>query len=355
MKEFRTKFLDEDWQVDLRATILSMHQSPDQSFDDYATDVVALASLLVDEPIDDQHLRHQLEAGMSDDLRYMYMRSDKIKELNKKTPAPDVDTWVRAVNKVDEERRRNLDIHRRLLLENKENMKRNRSHTNDNDDRAPKKHHGDKSSTPKPPSGANSFSSSSKNPYPPRLSDTERDLLRNNAGCTRCRKPFAGHQGADCPAPATADNYQVVTEKLVADARRAIAKSSTAGSSKTIAAIVPPVVPDEDESDDDESDESSSDLGNRTDVSHPQSSSPRSPSHASRHFLWPCLIEGPMSNLPLHVHGLIDNGSFLVMIHEDLADKLALRRFKLREPQEIDVAFSSSTVPTPALTHYVKL
>ncbi|KAJ7239990.1 hypothetical protein B0H12DRAFT_1074909 [Mycena haematopus] len=152
-----------------------------------------------------------------------------------------IEVWVRAVNKIDDQRRRELDIHRRLIAEtNKENRDAKRK-ANDDEDRNAKKHQNAKGTASKPPS----TEGGAKNPYPPKLGEEERELLSANEGCMRCRKPFAGHRSFECTSPATADNYQVVTEKVIADARKAQkgkASSSGAGqSSKAVAAIMPPV------------------------------------------------------------------------------------------------------------------
>ncbi|KAJ7024460.1 hypothetical protein C8F04DRAFT_968833, partial [Mycena alexandri] len=114
LSELRTKFLDPDWQTELRTKVMSMRQADDGTFDDYATKLIGHASLLVDDPIDDTHLRHHLEAGMSDDLRYIYMRDKDIKALIA-TDNLDIDVYVREVNKLDEDRRRDLERQRRLI------------------------------------------------------------------------------------------------------------------------------------------------------------------------------------------------------------------------------------------------
>ncbi|KAJ7751037.1 hypothetical protein B0H16DRAFT_837114, partial [Mycena metata] len=356
LSELRTKFLDPDWQTDLRTKVMSMRQDDHRTFDDFATTLIGHASLLVDDPLSDTLLRHHLEAGMSEDLRYIYMRDKDMKVLIAKDDL-DIDVWVREVNKLDDDRRRDLDRQRRLIQEhNKENKRKTKESNDTDEDRASKKHQNGKGVASKPPSGTSGSSSSTKNPYPPKLTELERELLSANEGCTKCRKPFAGHTWRDCPSPATASDVTVVTKELIAEAKRAKTKGASSSSShpKTVAAVVPPVV--DDDSSDESDDEVSEDLGGRTDVSNCPTSPPPPFPHADPHLVWPCLVEGPMSNLPLTVNALIDNGAFIVMIHEDLVDKLQLRRHKLHEPIQIDLALADSSAPsTSSLTEYVKL
>ncbi|KAJ6492616.1 hypothetical protein DFH09DRAFT_1338217 [Mycena vulgaris] len=327
MKEFKDKFLDEDWETQVRSDILSMRQMDDQSFDEYATALIGHTSLLADTaPIGDVQIRHQLEAGMADDLCFICMRSKDLKDLVAK-PATTLDQYIRTVNRIDEECRRTLDIQRRLIADaNKEN-----------------KRHGERLvlilETPS--------SSSSTNPFPPKLTDVERTLLRENEGCNYCRLPFAGHRFADCPDPMTSANHVVVTEKVVADARKACkGKSSSnaaAGPSKsTVAAILPPITGDSD----------TSGSVDDNDLSRVSSPTP----HSVPHFLWDCLLDGPSGTLPITVKALIDNGAFLVIISEWLAERLQLRKFLLRTPETVSLALSESSSPAEtSLTHYVNL
>ncbi|KAJ6490459.1 hypothetical protein DFH09DRAFT_947820, partial [Mycena vulgaris] len=339
MKEFKEKFLDDDWETLVRSDVMSMRQADDQTFDQFATSLISHTSLLADTaPIGDVQTRHQLEAGMADDLRFICMRNDKLKELIAK-PTSTLDQYIRAVNRLDEERRRNLDVQHRLIAEaNKENKRKVRE--SDNDDRAPKRR--------ETKSGkSTSTSSSSTNPYPPKLTDSERELLKDNEGCNRCRKPFAGHRFAECPDPMTADNHFVVTERLVADARKARkGKSSSSGSAPStksaVAAVMPPITGDSDTSGSVESD--LSDVSNA------------SPPHSIPHLVWPCLLDGASDSFPLPVDALIDDGCHLVLVNPSVVEKLQLRMKPLREPEDVSLAMSDSSAPySTSLTHYVKL
>ncbi|KAJ6599378.1 hypothetical protein DFH09DRAFT_903050 [Mycena vulgaris] len=190
MKEFKEKFLDDDWEMLVRSDIMSMCQTKEQTFDQFVTALISHTSLLADTaPVSDVQTRHYLEADMVNDLRFICMRSDKLKELIAK-PASTLDQYIHAVNRLDEERCRHLDVQRCLIAEaNKENKCKARDM--DGNERAPKRCD--------PKSGKPSSTSSSTNPYPPKLSDSEHQLLKDNDGCNRCRKPFAGHHFNNCP------------------------------------------------------------------------------------------------------------------------------------------------------------
>ncbi|KAK7037109.1 hypothetical protein R3P38DRAFT_2517126 [Favolaschia claudopus] len=330
MTELRETLLDDDWQTDLRTTVLTMRMNDDQKFDEFATSLLAHTSLLADtdDPMDDVAIRHQLVAGMTDELRYRYLQDADIKKLNATENVP-VQKWVRAVNKIDEALRREIATQRRLIAEqNKENKRKQASYDSERGSKRQAK--GDN----KPAANGGGTGSSSK--YPPKLTDDERELLRKHDGCMRCRKPYAGHYASDCENPASVDNVVIVTEKLCNDTRRAKGKapaSATATTSKTIAAIVPPVLSESE-------DEDSLDIGDRSTVSI--SSTPTSP-----HLFWGCLMDGPGSLLPVQVSALIDNGAHLVIIDDSLATRLSLRRFQLHEPEEI----SDNSIWQPGCQH----
>ena len=58
------------------------------------------------------------------------------------------------------------------------------------------------------------------------------------------------------------------------------------------------------------------------------------------HFRWKCLLDGPNLGKPLIVDALIDNGSSLVLINEQLVGQLGLRVCALLTAISISVALS---------------
>jgi hypothetical protein len=113
----------------------------------------------------------------------------------------------------------------------------------------------------------------------------------------------------DFPDPAS---YEHLTAAHAAAAKKK-------GKASTVAAAVMPPIKDDDDSEDSEEDlDRISPIRLRIE-----------------HLFWVCLVEGSMSDLPLKVLSLIDNGCHLVMINEDRVDKLQLRRFKLHKPEDV--------------------
>ncbi|KAJ7718298.1 hypothetical protein DFH07DRAFT_784980 [Mycena maculata] len=340
LKEVKEKFLDNDWETQVRTDILSMRQTSDQSLDEFATSLIGHTSLLADTtPIPETQIRLHLEAGMSDDLRFVCLCNTELRTLVSKDTTT-LAQYIRAVNRIDEE-------HRRTIAEsNKENKRGRYEKHDDNSDHPQKRHQNTKASSSTSSRPPPSFSS--ENPFPPKLSDAERDLLCEHEGCNRCRIPYVGHRSEKCAEPMTAAGYFNVTEKLCLDARKAHkgkapATAPTASTSKP-AAIVPPAVFDSDSSVDTDPDLS------REDVSH-KPSPPSVP-----HLLWSCLIDGHKSPFPVNIQALIDNGAHLVIINEALVNDLNLPTYKLHRPESVSLALSDSSTPTSTLlTRYVKL
>ncbi|KAJ7785793.1 hypothetical protein B0H16DRAFT_1753716 [Mycena metata] len=126
---------------------------------------------------------------------------------------------------------------------------------------------------------------------------------------------------------------------LTADERKAFglaaAKTPAVAAVKNIAAVLPDIEDDDDSSD--------GDLSNRV------SSKFRTP-----HLYWDFRMEGPNTNLPISVHGLIDNGAHLVLIHPDVVDRMGLKRRRLHKPEDVEVAMNDDTTTCVSLSEYVK-
>ena len=57
-----------------------------------------------------------------------------------------------------------------------------------------------------------------------------------------------------------------------------------------------------------------------------------------KHFVWKCLIDGPLLEFPLTISSLVDKSCHLVLIRPDIVEKLGLNVFSLKTPELIDVA-----------------
>jgi predicted aspartyl protease len=72
------------------------------------------------------------------------------------------------------------------------------------------------------------------------------------------------------------------------------------------------------------------------------------------HLCWDCLIDGPAISSPLTVSALIDHGSSLVLIGEELVTQLGLCHQQLTKPIPISLALSQDK-DSFLLLQYVKL
>jgi hypothetical protein len=332
MTKFKTKFLPVDWVEKTRKEVLSSRMSEHQTFDEWSTHVNSLAALLQDDSaaatasalqIDDKCLRHTLEAGMLEDLHHRVSAAPAAK-----IPDDQYDEWTRAVTVIDLERvYDDAKIARMLATAASASDKaaKRKANTEAENERVTKKPFDNSRKGNITNSSAPTSSSASSSSFCPPLTENERNLLKENDGCNKCRKFFVGHQSKTCPNDyPKAATYATLTQADVDAAKK--------GKSKAVAVVMHGIDKENDSSDDDVQDE----------VSDP----------AHGHFYWDCLIEGPMSNLPLMTTALIDNGAHLVLINEDYVDKLQLRRFKLLKPEPFSLAIDS---PTAYLYEYVKI
>ena len=182
----------------------------------------------------------------------------------------------------------------------------------------------------------------------PALTDTERTLLNEHDGCTKCCRFFAGHHSQSCPNGFPAGKgYKTLTamDAMTAKKAKAVAKAvtkavatttastETVNSDNEISATVAilPDSPSEYNSDSDEDWDMS-----RRDVSPPL--------HC-KHLVWHCQIHSLIEDFPVKTRTLIDNGT-LVLIPPDLVDCLGLKKHKLHKPEIVDVAFSNQKKKT---------
>jgi Aspartyl protease len=84
----------------------------------------------------------------------------------------------------------------------------------------------------------------------------------------------------------------------------------------------------------------SASLGNRTDSGGSDNISDLSPLKC-KHFIWNCIINGPLSEFPLKVSTLVDNGCHLVLIRPNIVQKLGLPIHTLHTPEPVDVAIKN--------------
>lgn len=170
----------------------------------------------------------------------------------------------------------------------------------------------------------------------PSLTDNECVLLRENDGCFKCREPFAGHTLSSCSKgfPDGA-SYKTLTATAVAakkNKKNVVAAVDIEEESDTVAVVMPSAV-----------------LGDGTDSDDECVAPLQTP-----HLRWDCLVDGPNVSSPVKVSALIDHGSSLVLIGEDLAKNLGLCCHQLTKPLPVSLAFAKDKKQF-LLSEYVKL
>ncbi|KAJ7104802.1 hypothetical protein C8R44DRAFT_639620, partial [Mycena epipterygia] len=332
MVEVRERLLPTDWERSVKQEMMSRKQAKNETFLTFITAVERFNSLLINTPshLDTAHVRTLLESNMLTDL------ADDLNDEGKAADETNYKKWADIFKRKDNTRIRNLN---RLNEIADECAKRDRRTTAPVDERPPKR---SKTNENAPPSTSGASSSSTSNADGgkrcPKLTEDERGLLAANYGCTRCRLPFVGHgdaQDKTCPWPAPT-NYKPVTQATIDAATATLTpdlrvKYGVKPKPAPIAVIAPVELDDVDDSDDSVDSAASG-------VSEP-------------HLYWDFRMEGPMSNLPIDVRGLIDNGAHLVLIRKDLVQRLALRRSRLHKPVPISVALETNNAPSTAMLY----
>jgi Aspartyl protease len=84
----------------------------------------------------------------------------------------------------------------------------------------------------------------------------------------------------------------------------------------------------------------SASLGNGTDSGSSDNVSDLGPLKC-KHFIWKCTIDGPLSEFPLKVSTLVDNGCHLMLIRPDIVQKLGLPIHTLHTPEPVDVTIKN--------------
>jgi hypothetical protein len=337
MTEFRRAYLDEDWEETVCWELGAMTQGGD-SFWDYAIHVQARNSLLVSTPshLDNEKMRHRIESGMDELLACRCMHA----KVNKTV---DFKGWLGEVKRIDDLMRAERKEFELIAKAGRDSRR----------------------GTPfgEPSQCVNqavaSTSTSRRTPRTgktlPKLTDGERQLLFDNDSCLKCRHFFANHHSSNCPNNfLSGTNYRTLTQ---ADVDRAKAPHSNR---KAAVAIVPTI----EEGDSLNSDRTTPMMHPVTAVmatSHPIAYMPPndssvieagsgsetsdevstiSPEHEpracpqeadiapirGRHLSWKCVLADARLEFPAETDAMIDDGCHLVLIREDLASSLAVRR-----------------------------
>jgi len=217
MTEMRTNYLHQDWEDQIRNQILtSTLASSKSSFWNWSQQLLKLNCLLRGTPsvFDDAALRNHLEAHLDEELRARLKHNEARKDKVLKS-------WIASVRLIDEARAVETKRHRELIEETLDRQAK-RQNTKTDALRGPSRRGNASQSN----SSTNSTSSSSFVKLPP-LTDTERTLLHEHNGCTKCRKFYTDHRSQNCPDGFPHGNgYKTltVTEALSAKKAKAVAK-----------------------------------------------------------------------------------------------------------------------------------
>ena len=349
MSEMRANYLHQDWEDQIRNQILtSTLTSSKSSFWNWSQQLLKLNCLLrgTVSVFDDAALRNHLEAHLDEELRAGLKHSEARKDKVLKT-------WIASVRLIDEARAVENKRHRELIEETLDRQAK-RQNTKTDTLRGPSRR-GNSTQT----NNASTGSSTSSYVKLPPLTDSERNLLNEHRGCTKCRHFYVDHRSQNCPDGfPSGKGYKTLTmtDVLAAKKAKAVAKPT----SKAVAATSSATIEDVDSDDDvsaaaailpDSPGKYTSDSDEDWDVSRREVSRPPL---RGKHLIWNCQIHSLTDDFPVKTRALIDNGAHLVLIHPDLVDHLGLKKYRLHKPELVDVAFSKEKKETE-LYYYVKL
>ncbi|KAH9927786.1 uncharacterized protein B0H18DRAFT_875288, partial [Fomitopsis serialis] len=312
VNKIRSRYLPHEWEDDVSTVLLRMRQKEDERFADWVVAVEKQNRLLRGSDLrkDEKALKAQITANAWVDVR---------RAATKKVYKDIVDfkEWKDALSVFDDERlaeraRRFKDIERFLA-------------SHQTTQKATKSNSGSTATT----SSGSSTAKASTSQRVPAMTGDERQLLQAHDGCFKCRRPFVNHRSKDCPFgfpdPRT---FKPVTQADI-DAHKSKGKSVVAAISTQM-----------DVDDDAVHTVAAVNAGSpaATSLSNVLGSGTDSESDE--------YVEPPLSSSLLHLRGvihgpsrhstplsmLVDSGSSTVLIRDDLAKELNLRRYKLNVP-----------------------
>lgn len=326
LEEFNKAFLPSDWIKVAKRSLLSYKQRYDQSFLAYYNEINHMNSILIETPehLTDSALRTLLEAGIRDSLNDACDR-DLVHDIK------DFKAWREAVMKTDErEQKTNSRIaHLEQQLRSLQ-MQPSRP----------------AASTSRTTTQTTTVTKGSTFVRLPLLTVAERQLLKDNQGCLKCRRPFVNHQSQSCPNGfPPGQGYKPITAETIRAAQAARSRT------RATAAILPDDPETEEPPEEPPQDATVAAVMPSAILYHDSEFSSDSdeyvaPLHAP-HFFWPCKL------LNDNVSALIDHGSHTVFIDASLVDRLQLPRRRLNQKLRIALAMGDSS--PQLLSHWVKI
>ncbi|KAF5378288.1 hypothetical protein D9615_008791 [Tricholomella constricta] len=325
LDELAALVLEKNWAHKLRDTIISSKQGA-RPFIDWKIELENLNAILTtsspSHALTSDGLKVQLEANLNTEL--------KLNILNEPVLSTKLDSWTLEVKEHDDRIKAEDARTQRLIDANAASRAARRSEKKDLLSRI---------TDPQPRSskGSSNNTNDGTRRYLPKLTDSEKRLLADHEGCSRCRKFYAGHRTPNCPLTAANAWPDVATyvELTLDMANAAKPKHNTPAARIAAAAAVTAQVKTVAEH-----------LDNETD------------SYVNSPFTVPHLVatldaSGPnISDFPIPVAALLDIGCPSTVISRSLVDQLGLQRRPL--PRGEDNLSSLSSAPLTC-TEYVKL
>lgn len=363
MRRLRTEFLPPNWEDKVRSRILGNKMPRNDRFIQWARGLQAENYVLrgTASHLADDRLRDSLEANVDLDLRLL---ASDIEPAVRGS----LTDWMNAVEKLDAKRKLELKRHRELLSDELHQAKRQNTRPGSSYN---SQFQNTRAGSSYNSQNVNPSSSSVQTHRLPALTFEERSLLRENAGCFKCRRFFQEHRTPNCPNGFPSGNsYKTLTVEDLLRAKKTTDRKNPLTNSyrqpKPVAALQEAKQETSPAAATEYSEEgvyatfgptaASSVLGNGSFSEGDITVS--LPPLKSKHFIWKCNIDGgPTVDFPLAAHTLIDNGAHIVLIRPQLVEKLGLAVFPLDEPEEVDVAIDSSckTKEKQILSSYVIL
>ena len=288
------------------------------------------------------HLEAHLDEELCAHLKHNKAHKDKV-----------LKTWIASVYLINEAHTVETKRHCELIEETLDHQAKCQN-TKTDTLHGPSRHRNSSQST----SVSSNLTTTSSFVKLPPLTNTECTLLNEHDGCTKCCCFYMDHCSQNCPNSfPLGKGYKTLTimDDLAAKKAKAVSKpaakpvaaTSTSienvDSNEDISAMVA-ILPHS-------SNDYTSDSDEDWDVSCCEVSHTL---HRGKHLIWNCQIHSLTGDFLVKTCALLDNGTHLVLICPELVDQLGLKKYRLHQPEPIDVAFSTEKKQTK-LYHYVKL
>jgi hypothetical protein len=168
------------------------------------------------------------------------------------------------------------------------------------------------------------------------LTTAERTLLADHSGCFKCCRFYVSHRSKECTNGAPdASTYKTLTKvDAIAAKPKGDKTIKPVATVAPVAAVMPSNVMEVDSKSEDD-----------TCIAP----------FETAHLTWPCLLTGPSLNSFERIDALIDHGSHLVLINDEVMNKLGLRRRRLHTSILVNSAFLNSPNSTLSFSEYVLL